>query len=93
MRRGRNGELLQALYLGQSHRAHAALPDILEGQPDHRLLYGEVSTTPIYLLSVILVPVHLEHLIGDKHSKALQVPRTFLSRSITFYVGINIKKM
>lgn len=35
--------------MDQPHGAHAALPNILEGQPDHRLLHGKVSSIPIYL--------------------------------------------
>lgn len=59
-RRRRNGELLQAVHMDQPHGADAALPDILESEPDFGLLHGKVSWTPTYLLSS-----YWEYIIGD----------------------------
>lgn len=62
-RRQRNGQLLQAVHMDQPHGADAALPDILESEPDLRLLDWKVSTHSSYLhlrtLSVINIPKRL----------------------------------
>lgn len=71
-RRQRNGQLLQAVHMDQPHGADAALPDILESEPDLRLLDWKVSTQSSYLhlriLSVINIPKRLTFYLRELES-------------------------
>lgn len=44
-RRGRNGELRKTVHMDKPHGVDAAVPNILESEPDIRLFQGKVSVT------------------------------------------------
>lgn len=46
-----DGELLQAVHLGQRRAAHAGGADHLETQPDHRILQSQVSSRHLLIES------------------------------------------